>query len=266
MTDKALTVKDFQRMKNEGVRITALTAYDALFAAFLDEAGIDLVLVGDSLANVFQGCETTIPVTLEEMVYHGEIVARIVSHAFVVIDMPFMSFQVSEEEAVKNAGHIMKMTGCKAVKLEGGVAIAAIIRRIIETGIPVLGHIGLTPQSVHAFGGYGVRGREDRQAVIDDALAVEESGAFAVVLEKMPRTLAREITEKLSIPTIGIGAGPDCDGQILVTADMLGLFRKFNPTFVRKYTNLADTVLDGVKRYIGDVKAGSFPSEEESYE
>ena len=266
MEGKSITVNDFSRMKNEGVRITALTAYDALFASFLDEAGIDLILVGDSLANVFQGNETTIPVTLDEMIYHGEIVARIVSHAFVVIDMPFMSYQVSPEEAVRNAGDVMKKTGCKAVKLEGGVSVNRTIKRIIETGIPVLGHVGLTPQSVHALGGYGIRGKDDRQKVIDDALAVEESGAFAVVLEKMPRSLAREITEKLTIPTIGIGAGPDCDGQILVTPDMLGLFRKYSPSFVRKYAELADNAMKGVKKYIDDVKVGVFPSEEESYD
>jgi len=266
MADKPININDFHRKKNEGIRITALTAYDALFASFLDEAGIDLLLVGDSLANVFQGCETTIPVTLEEMIYHGEIVARVVKHAFVVVDMPFMSYQVSPEEAVRNSGDVMKKTGCKAVKLEGGVTVSKIISRIVETGIPVLGHIGLTPQSVHTFGGYGVRGRENRQAVIDDALAVQDSGSFAVVLEKMPRSLAGEITEKLSIPTIGIGAGPDCDGQILVTADMLGLFRQYNPAFVRRYAELANSVMTGVKKYIDDVKTGDFPSEKESYE
>ena len=266
MADKPITVNDFQRMKREGIRITALTAYDALFASLLDEAGIDLILVGDSLANVFQGRETTIPVTLEEMTYHGEIVARAVSRAFVVVDMPFMSFQISIEEAVRNAGNVMKKTGCKAIKLEGGVSVNHIIRRIVDIGIPVFGHIGLTPQSVHAFGGYGVRGRDNRQAVIDDALAVEDAGAFAVVLEKMPGSLAREITEKLTIPTIGIGAGPDCDGQILVTPDMLGLFRKFKPAFVRRYAELADSALSGFKKYIDDVRAGAFPSEKESYE
>ena len=266
MADKALTVNDFQRMKKEGVRITALTAYDAIFASLLDEAGIDLILVGDSLANVFQGRETTLSVTLEEMVYHGEIVARSVSRAFVVLDMPFMSFQVSVEEAVRNAGHIMKATGCKAVKLEGGISVSKAICRIVEIGIPVLGHIGLTPQSVHAFGGYGVRGRENRQAVIDDALAVEDAGAFALVLEKMPKSLAREITEKLSIPTIGIGAGPYCDGQILVTPDMLGLFKAYKPSFVRTYADLSGCTLEGVKKYIGDVRMKAFPSEKESYE
>jgi len=266
MSAKPLTVNDFRRMKDEGEPITALTAYDTLFASILDEAGIDLILVGDSLGNVFQGRETTIPVTLEEMIYHGEIVARAVSRAFVVVDMPFMSYQVSVEEAVANAGSIMKRTGCKGVKLEGGVKMAERIRSIVDIGIPVLGHVGLTPQSVHALGGYGVRGREDRDAVFEDALAVQEAGAFAVVLEKMPVSLAREISVKLDIPTIGIGAGPECDGQILVTADMLGLFRKFKPPFVRRYAELAGIVLEGVKKYRDDVRSGSFPSERESYE
>jgi len=266
MTDKPLTVNDFLRMKKKGINITALTAYDALFASLLDEAGIDLILVGDSLGNVFQGRETTISVTLENMIYHGEIVARSVKKAFVVVDMPFMSFQVSSEDALMNAGAVMKKTGCKAVKLEGGVAIADTIRRMVEIGIPVLGHIGLTPQSVHAFGGYGVRGRDNRQALIDDAQAVEDAGAFAVVLEKTPESLAREITEKISIPTLGIGAGPGCDGQILVTADMLGLFRRYKPAFVRRYSELAETALESLKKYCEDVRKGTFPSENESYQ
>ncbi len=236
MSDRSLNVDDFRCMKDEGIKITALTAYDALFASFLDEAGIDLILVGDSLANVFQGRDTTIPVTLEEMIYHGEIVSRSVSRSFVVVDMPFMSYQVSPEDAIRNTGAVMKKTGCKAIKLEGGVTVKDTIRRIVEIGIPVLAHIGLTPQSVHALGGYKVQGRDDRERVIEDAQAVEEAGAFAVVLEKIPKSLAGEITNELSIPTIGIGAGPHCDGQILVTPDMLGLFRKYKPKFARRYT------------------------------
>jgi len=265
MGDKSLTVKDFTRMKKEGRRIAALTAYDALFAALLDEAGIDLVLVGDSLGNVFQGRTTTIPVTLDDMIYHGEIVARAVKRALVAVDMPFMSFQVSPEDAVRNAGAIMKETGCTAVKLEGGRTLTAVISRIIGAGIPVIGHVGLTPQSVHVFGGYGVRGRDDRQGVLDDAVAVEDAGAFAVVLEKMPADLAAEITGRLTIPTIGIGAGPHCDGQILVTTDMLGLNPGFNPAFVRRYAELARDVTKGVGRYIDDVREGAFPAEGESY-
>ncbi len=266
MNKKQMTVNDFRRMKEEGVRITALTAYDALFAAILDEAGIDLILVGDSLGNVFQGRETTLPVTVEDMIYHGEIVARSVSRSFVVVDMPFMSYQVSTEDAVRNSGMVMKKTGCQAVKLEGGRAIKDIIKSLVDIGIPVLGHIGLTPQSVNVFGGYGIQGRNNRQKIIDDALTVEESGAFAVVMEKIPDSLAKEITEKLAIPTIGIGAGPHCDGQILVTEDVLGLFRKFKPKFVRRYAELADSALEGLSKYIDDVRKGTFPSDKESYE
>lgn len=265
MSSNALNIYDFKRMKQDSVPITALTAYDALFAALLDEAGIDIILVGDSLGNVFQGRDSTIPVTLEEMAYHGEIVARSVSRSFVVVDMPFMSYQVSIEDAVRNAGFIMKKTACKGIKLEGGVTIRDTMKRIVEIGIPVLGHIGLTPQSVNMFDGYAVQGRDNRQKVIDDAHAVEEAGAFAVVMEKISKTLAREITERLSIPTIGIGAGPFCDGQIVVTQDMLGLYRTFKPKFARRYAELADSVLQGLKMYIEDVRKGTFPSDEESY-
>ncbi len=266
MKEKPLTVNDFQRMKKKGVPITALTAYDAVFAALLDQAGIDLILVGDSLANVFQGRETTIPVTLEEMIYHAEIVVRSVKCAFVVVDMPFMSFQVTPEEALKNAGYIMKKTGCQAVKLEGGVTVKDTILKIVQAGIPVFGHIGLTPQSVNVFGGYGLRGKDNAEALIESALAVQEAGAFAVVLEKIPRGLAAEITKKLTIPTIGIGAGPDCDGQILVTADMLGLNPHFNPKFVRRYAELARQALTGLQGYVDDVRSRSFPLLDESYE
>ena len=266
MSDKSLNVNDFKRMKNESIRITALTAYEALFAALLDEAGIDLILVGDSLGNIFQGHDTTIPVTLEEMIYHGEIVARSVSRSFVVVDMPFMSYQISLEDAVRNSGTVMKKTGCKAVKLEGGVRIKDTIKRIVEIGVPVLGHIGLTPQSVNVLGGYSVQGRNNKQKIIDDALAVEEAGAFAVVMENITTSLAREITEKLSIPTIGIGAGPFCDGQILVTQDMLGLFRKYTPKFVRKYAELYDITLKALGSYIDDVRKVKFPSDKESFD
>jgi len=264
--EKALTVNDFQRLKNEGIPITALTAYDAVMATLLDNAGVDMILVGDSLANVFQGRETTLPVTVEEMIYHAEIVARSVKRAFVVVDMPFMSFQVNPEEALINAGTMMKKTGCKAVKLEGGVTVKETIHCIVQAGIPVLGHIGLIPQSVHVFGGYGVRGKENSQAIIEGALAVQEAGAFAVVIEKIPRTLAAEITQNLAIPTIGIGAGPDCSGQILVTNDVLGLNPHFKPKFVRRYDELAERIISGIKAYNDDVRSRRFPSLDESYE
>ncbi len=265
MTGRALTINDVRAMKRESRPIAVLTAYEALFAELLDEAGVDIILVGDSLGNVFQGRSTTIPVTLDEMIYHGEIVARAVKRAFVIVDMPFMSFQVGPDDAVRNAGAVMKKTNCKAVKLEGGVSTMPTIARIVGAGIPVMGHVGLTPQSVHAFGGYGVRGRQDRQAVIDDAKAVEDAGAFAVVLEKMPADLAGEITESIAIPTIGIGAGPRCDGQVLVTQDMLGLFRDFKPAFARRYAELADMCIEVFGRYVEDVRSGDFPSRDESY-
>lgn len=261
-----LTVTDIARMKREGTPIAVLTACDALIAAILDDAGVDIVLVGDSLANVFQGRDTTVPVTLDQMIYHGEIVARSVRHALVAVDMPFMTFQVSAEDALRNAGAVMQQTGCQAVKLEGGVRTAPAIARLVETGIPVMGHIGLTPQSVNAFGGFGVRGRDDGDALLADARATEDAGAFAIVLEKIPRNLAKQITDALSIPTIGIGAGPDCDGQVLVTADILGLFTKFKPSFVRRYADLADVAREGIATYIRDVRDRSFPSETESYE
>jgi 3-methyl-2-oxobutanoate hydroxymethyltransferase len=260
------TVIDIARMKREGVPIAVLTAYDALFAAILDDTGVDIVLVGDSLGNVFQGRETTLPVTLDQMIYHGEIVARSVSKSLVAVDMPFMTFQVSAEDTLRNAGEIMKRTGCQAVKLEGGVRTASVIARLVETGIPVIGHIGLTPQSVNAFGGFGVQGRDNGDAMLADARATEAAGAFAIVLEKIPRDLAKQITAELSIPTIGIGAGPDCDGQVLVTPDLLGLFTAFKPAFVRRYANLADAAREGVAAYIHDVRARTFPSSEESYE
>ncbi|MFC1511983.1 3-methyl-2-oxobutanoate hydroxymethyltransferase [Candidatus Latescibacterota bacterium] len=266
MNQPALTVTDFLEMKQNGVTVTALTAYDALFASLLDRAGIDLLLVGDSVGNVVQGRTTTIPVTLEQMIYHGEMVARAVSRAFVVVDMPFLTFQVNDDEAVRNAGLIMQKTGCQAVKLEGGVRCASTIRRIVEAGIPVVGHIGLTPQSVNVLGGYKVQGREQPDIVLDDAIAVEQAGACMVVLEAMPKKLAADITHRLTIPTIGIGAGPSCDGQILVTHDLLGLFREYTPSFVRKYADLAPVIQSAVTSYIEDVRNRSFPSDEESFE
>ena len=265
MSERPIAVTDFKRMKEQKTRITALTAYEAVFAHLLDESGIDIILVGDSLANVFQGRDTTLPVTIEQMIYHGEIVARSVKRAFVTVDMPFMSFQISLEDALRNAGRLVKETGCKAVKLEGGTDIIKTVRHIVTAGIPVLGHVGMTPQSVNVFGGYGLRGKENRSQVMEDAFAVEEAGAFAVVLEKIPKELAAEITGKLAIPTIGIGAGPECDGQILVSADMLGLFLGNQPRFVRRYAELGNLTLEAFRRYIDEVRSGAFPSDKESY-
>lgn len=266
-TIKRITTKSLGLLKHKGVKISALTAYDFITAKILDEAGIDIILVGDSLGNVFQGNDTTLPVTMDEMVYHTKAVSKGIVRAMLVVDMPFMSYQLSTDEAFRNAGRIMKETSAGAVKLEGGKRIAEAIRKITESGIPVMGHIGLTPQSIHLFGSYRERGRDENEAaeLLEDAKVVEESGAFALVLEKIPALLAKRITESVSIPTIGIGAGPHCDGQILVTPDMLGLNLDFHPRFVRRYAELANNLSAAVKRYIKDIKEKNFPSEEESY-
>jgi 3-methyl-2-oxobutanoate hydroxymethyltransferase len=266
-TIKRITTKSLSLLKQKGVRITALTAYDFITAKLLDEAGIDLILVGDSLGNVFQGNETTLPVTMDEMIYHTKAVSKGINRAMLVVDMPFMSYQLSKDEAFRNAGRIMKETSAGGVKLEGGKRVVKAIRKITLAGIPVMGHIGLTPQSIHQFGSYRERGRDEEEAIelLEDAKAVEEAGAFALVLEKIPSGLAKRITESVTIPTIGIGAGPNCDGQILVTPDMLGLNIDFHPRFVRHYAHLADELSSAVKKYIKDIKDKNFPSEEESY-
>lgn len=263
---KPVTINDLKAMKRDGEPISVLTAYDTLLAGLIDKAGIDMILVGDSLANVFQGKKTTIPVTLDEMIYHGEIVVRSVKRAFVVVDMPFMSYQVSPAEALRNAGRILKETGCQAVKFEGGIHMHDTIRTIVDAGIPVVGHIGLTPQSIHSFGGFGVRGRENPESLAADARAVDDAGACAVVIEKVPRSLAERVTSEISIPTIGIGAGSGCDGQVLVSTDILGYTPDFNPKFVRKYANLADIINKAFTDYHADVKERRFPSDDESYE
>lgn len=266
-TIKRITTKSLMLLKQKGVKITALTAYDFITAKLLDEAGIDVILVGDSLGNVFQGNETTLPVTMDEMIYHTKAVSKGINRSMLVVDMPFMSYQLSKDEAFRNAGRIMKETSAGGVKLEGGKRVAKAIKKITRDGIPVMGHIGLTPQSIHQFGSYRERGRNEEEALelMEDARVVEEAGAFALVLEKIPSGLAGKITESVTIPTIGIGAGPHCDGQILVTPDMLGLNVDFHPRFVRKYAELADEVSGAVKKYIKDIKEKNFPSEEESY-
>ena len=254
-------------MKAAGEPIACLTAYDYLTAAIIDEAGVDLILVGDTAGNVFAGHDTTIPMTMEQMLYHAEVVSRAVSRALVVADLPFMSYQVSEEDALRNAGRFIKESLAEAVKLEGGEHVCATVERIVNAGIPVMGHLGLTPQSIHQFGSYKARGVDDAEArqITSDAKALEEAGVFALVLEKVPSGLAKDITGALSVPTIGIGAGADCDGQILVTQDMLGIFTKFRPRFVRRYAELRDTMELAFQRYRSDVKDRSFPSDEESY-
>ena len=264
---KRVTTKTLSLLKKKGIKITALTAYDFITAKLIDEAGIDVVLIGDSLGNVFQGNETTLPVTMDEMIYHTRAVAKGVERAMLVCDMPFMSYQLSTDEGFRNAGRIMKETSAGAVKLEGGLRVADTIKKITDAGIPVMGHIGLTPQSIHQFGSYRERGRnkEEAEEILRDAKAIADAGAFSIVLEKIPAALAKQITESVNIPTIGIGAGLHCDGQILVTPDMLGLNVDFHPRFVRRYANLADEISKAIKSYITDIKETKFPSDEESY-
>jgi 3-methyl-2-oxobutanoate hydroxymethyltransferase len=254
-------------MKKANQKIVCLTAYDALIARILDEANIDVVLVGDSLGNVFQGNDTTLPVTLEDTIYHTKAVVKGINRALVVADMPFMSFQVSAEQAFINAGRIMKETGCSAVKLEGGKNVAAAVELMTEAGIPVMGHLGLTPQSINKFGSYRTRGTDPNEAetIYNDALTLEKAGAFAIVLEKVPSELAKKVSESLRIPTIGIGAGPYCDGQVLVYTDMLGLTIDFKPRFVRHYLQLFDTMRDAFVRFAEDVRNKKFPNDDESY-
>lgn len=262
-----ITINDFFKKKAEGQKITMLTAYDYPFAQIVDEAGIDAILVGDSLAMVIQGFENTLPVTMDEMVYHTKMVSRAVKGAMVIGDMPFMSYQGSVEEAVKNAGRFLKEAGASAIKVEGGREVAGQIEAITKAEIPVMAHIGLTPQAIHRMGGYKVQGRGDEAArrLLEDAHVVEEAGAFSVVLEAVPSELAKKITSELRIPTIGIGAGPHCDGQVLVIHDLLGLFERFMPRFVKRYANLKDEALRAVRSYKEEVEKGIFPSEEHSF-
>jgi 3-methyl-2-oxobutanoate hydroxymethyltransferase len=264
---KKVTTKVIASMKKEKMRIACLTAYDYNTACLLDQAGIDLILVGDSLGMVFQGHETTLPVTLDEMIYHAKGVVRGVDRAMIIVDMPFMSYQANDEEGFRNAGRVMKETGAGGVKFEGGERIANLVHMTVRAGIPVIGHLGLTPQSIHQFGGFTPRGvtPDEARQMIKDAVALEESGAFAIVLEKIPATLAEKITKKIKIPTIGIGAGMHCDGQVLVVSDMLGLNEDFHPRFVRRYANLSETIRQSVGAYIKDVKEEKFPIEKESY-
>lgn len=264
---RRVTTKTFMLMKKKGIKISALTAYDFITASIIDAAGIDLILVGDSLGNVFQGNETTLPVTMDEMIYHTKAVTKGVQRAMVVVDMPFMSYQLSVDEAFRNAGRIMKETNAGGVKLEGGERVAETIKKITDAGIPVMGHIGLMPQSIHQYGSYRERGKiaEEAEEILNDAKVLEQAGAFSLVLEKIPAVLAQKVAESVSIPTIGIGAGVECDGQILVISDMLGLNKEFHPRFVRYYANLADEIEKAVKGYIGDVRGKSFPSVDESY-
>lgn len=264
---KKVTTNSLREMKVNGEHIAALTAYDHLMAELLDKAGIDLILVGDSVATVVQGQDTTVPVTMEQMLYHAGLVSRAVERALVVGDLPFMSYQVNPDEALRNAGRMVKDAGVEAVKLEGGDVICPTVRRIVDAGIPVMGHLGLTPQSIHKFGTYQVRATTDEEAdqLKRDARSLQDAGVFAMVIEKVPADLAKETADMLEIPIVGIGAGPGCDGQILVSHDMLGLYTKFHPRFVRRYADIAETMLGAFQRFLEDVKARSFPTEDESY-
>jgi 3-methyl-2-oxobutanoate hydroxymethyltransferase len=267
MKAQRVTIHTLRQMKERGERIAVLTAYDATFGRLLDEAGADVLLVGDSLGMVVQGHDTTLPVTLDEMAYHCRAVARGVRRAHVVGDMPFGSYQSSIDQGVANAARLMKEGGCHSVKLEGGAVHAELVRRLVAAGIPVMGHIGLTPQSYHQLGGFKVQGRDNggRERLLADARALEDAGAYAVVLEAIPADIAREITDALSIPTIGIGAGVACDGQVLVSYDMLGMDETFKPRFVRRFATLGATIKDAVAQYVGEVRGGTFPSDAESF-
>jgi 3-methyl-2-oxobutanoate hydroxymethyltransferase len=264
---RKVTTRSLSTLKARGERITALTAYDYLLAQLIDQAGVDVILVGDSAGMVVQGLDTTVSVTMDQMVYHATVVARGVERALVVADLPFMSYQVNTDEALRNAGRMIQTAGVEAVKLEGGARLAPTIRRIVEVGIPVMGHLGLTPQSIHKFGTYQVRATtvEEADELRADARALQDAGCFALVVEKVPAELAREVSKSLSIPVIGIGAGAGCDGQILVTADMLGLYTRFHPRFVRRYGELGRAISDCLRRYAADVRSGEFPSPGESY-
>jgi 3-methyl-2-oxobutanoate hydroxymethyltransferase len=269
MTDAArpVTTLELLRKKERREPIVMLTCYDALFARLLEEAGVDILLVGDSVNQVLAGAATTLSATLDQMIYHTRIVRRGAERALVICDLPFLTYQVSREDALRNAGRVMQETGCHGVKLEGGQAVVPAVRALVEIGIPVMGHLGLTPQSVHALGGYRVQGREAGAAerLRADALALQEAGAFAIVLELVPAPLAAEVTASIAIPTIGIGAGPSCDGQVLVLPDMLGLNERFSPKFLKRYAALADEVRTAVRAYAADVREGRFPGPDHSF-
>ena len=262
-----ITIHDFLKKKREKKKITMITAYDYPFAKIVDEAGIDGIIVGDSVGMVVQGLENTLPVTMDEMIYHTKIVARAAQNSMVIGDLPFMSYQASVEEAVRNAGRFLKEAGASAVKIEGGAEVAEQIKAMTRSDIPVMAHIGLTPQSIHRMGGYKVQGKTEESAkkLLEEAHIAEDAGAFSLLLEAIPMSLAKRITEELSIPTIGIGAGSHCDGQVLVLHDVIGLFEGFVPKFAKQYVNLKDQALQAIKVYKEEVESGIFPSEEQSF-
>ncbi len=264
---RKITTHTLQKMKENGEKISMLTAYDFSFAKLFDDAGMDVILVGDSASNVMAGHETTLPITLDQMIYHASSVIRAVKRSLVVVDLPFGSYQSNAEIALASAIRIMKETGAHAIKLEGGEEVTGSIKNIVSAGIPVMGHLGLTPQSIYKFGTYNVRAKEETEAekLKRDALFLQENGCFAIVLEKIPASLAKEVTASLHIPTIGIGAGAHCDGQVLVMHDMLGINTEFKPRFLRQYVNLSEQITRAVQQYIIDVKEQQFPAESESY-
>lgn len=262
-----VTTQTVVEMKQQKEKISMLTAYDFTMAKIVDQAGIDVILVGDSASNVMAGHETTVPMTMDHMLYHASCVVRAVDRALVIADLPFMSYQVTAKEALISSGRMMKEAGVHGVKLEGGAVISDTIKRIVDAGIPVMGHLGLTPQSIYKFGTYKVRAKEEAEAdqLLRDARTLEECGVFSIVLEKIPSALAAEVTRSVSVPTIGIGAGPECDGQVLVLHDMLGLNKEFRPRFLRRYADLHSIMTDAVQQYIKDVKSVDFPGKDEQY-
>ena len=267
MDRKKITPVDVQAMKKEGKKISMLTAYDYPMALLEDRAGIEVILVGDSVGMTVLGYENTLPVTMDEMIHHTKAVKKGAKYALIVGDMPFMSYNTSEKDAIFNAGRFMKEAGADAVKLEGGAAVKDIVKVIVKAGIPVMGHIGLTPQTISMLGGFKVQGKdaEAAQKIIDDALSLEDAGAFSVVLEAIPAPIAKKITERLAIPTIGIGAGVDCDGQVLVVHDMLGLFDRFTPKFAKRYVNLSELTIKAFESYKDEVEKGAFPTDQHSF-
>ncbi|MFY0593611.1 3-methyl-2-oxobutanoate hydroxymethyltransferase [Roseivirga sp.] len=264
---KKVTTHQLQTMKDRGEKISMLTAYDYSMAQLIDGAGVDIILVGDSASNVMAGHETTLPITLDEMIYHASAVIRAVSRAFVVVDIPFGSYQGNSSEALRSAIRIMKESGAHSVKMEGGAEIKESVIRVLSAGVPVMGHLGLTPQSIYKFGTYAVRAKEQEEAdkLIADAKLLEECGCYAIVLEKIPADLAKRVSEEINIPTIGIGAGPHTDGQVLVMHDMLGITKEFKPRFLRQYADVGGIITEAVGNYIKDVKSRDFPNEKESY-
>ena len=264
---KKITTNTLQKMKAAGEKIAMITAYDFSFAKIFDDAGVDIILVGDSASNVMAGHETTLPITLDQMIYHAQSVVRGVEKCLVVVDLPFGSYQGNSKEALISAIRIMKESGAHSIKLEGGEEVIESVKRIVSTGVPVMGHLGLTPQSIYKFGTYTVRAKEEQEAakLKKDALMLQEAGCFAIVLEKIPAALAEEVSKSLSIPTIGIGAGGACDGQVLVMHDMLGINTEFKPRFLRRYLNLSEQITIAVQHYISDVRSKDFPNENEQY-